>query len=232
MALDLVSVICPGMSVKVIPKNYKGRGSAIDDGITWGKFPIVSYPNDIYTNWMTQNGVNLGFTTLNSNEWANIKGITQGALGVVQAATGDTMGGLSSNIGGIQTIFDEMQQEYRRSFTPYQLEGSLNSGDVATAGGFNRLFFSRMTITEDYAKRIDKYFSRFGYRINDIKTPNLTSRTSFNYIKVGGMDELISGNIPSNDLEEINRIFRKGVTIFHDYSKIGNYTVANPIVTP
>ena len=34
------------------------KGRAFDDGITWGKFPIISYPNDIYTNWMTQNSVN------------------------------------------------------------------------------------------------------------------------------------------------------------------------------
>lgn len=232
MALDIISVICPGMSIKVIPKNYKGKGTAFDDGITWGKFPIISYPNDIYTNWMTQNGVNLGFTTLNANEWANVKGIGAGIGGVIQASIGSGTEGLNTAIGGMQTIFDEMQQEYRRSFTPYQLEGSLNSGDVATAGGFNRLFFSRMTITEDFARRIDKYFSRFGYRVNDVKTPNLNSRSKFNYIKVGGMDELIHGDIPANDLEEINSIFRKGVTIFHNYNDIGNYTISNPIVTP
>lgn len=232
MALDVLSVICPGMSIKVIPLNYKGKSTAFDDGITWGKFPIISYPNDIYTNWMTQNGVNLGFTTLNAQEWAGVKGVGAGVAGLIQASTGSGVEGLETAVGGLQTIFDEMQQEYKRTFTPYQLEGSLNTGDVATAGGFNRLFFSRMTITEDFARRIDKYFSRFGYRVNDVKTPNLASRSKFNYIKVGGMDELVHGDIPSNDLEEINAIFRKGVTIFHNYNDIGNYTISNPIVTP
>lgn len=233
MAMDILSVICPGMSIKVVPINYKGKSTAFDDGITWGKFPIISYPNDIYTNWMTQNGINLGFTTLNAHEWANVKGGMQMVGGLLQGTVGgDSVGGISNVVGGYQNIFDQMQQEYRRSFTPYQLEGSLNTGDVATAGGFNRLFFSRMTITEQFARRIDKYFSRFGYRVNDIKTPNLNSRSKFNYIKVGGMDELIHGDIPANDLEEINSIFRKGVTIFHNYNDIGNYTVSNPIVTP
>lgn len=233
MAVDIISVLCPGMSIKAIPKNYKGKGTAFDDGITFGKFPQVSYPNDLYTNWLTQNGVNLGFTTLNANEWANVKGGLQMIGGIAQTAWGgDVAGGASNVIGGYQNIFNEMQEEYRRSFTPLQLQGSLNSGDVATAGGFNRLFFSRMTITEDFARRIDKYFSRFGYRVNDVKTPNLNSRTKFNYIKVGGMDELIHGDIPANDLEEINSIFRKGVTIFHNYNDIGNYTISNPIVTP
>lgn len=230
MGIDIVSVICPGMSIKVIPINYKGKGAAFDDGISWGKLPIISYPNDIYTNWMTQNGVNLGFTTLNANEWANVKGVGSAIGGMIQASMGSPIEGIHTGISGMQTIFDEMQQEYRRSFTPYQLEGSLNTGDVATAGGFNRLFFSRMTITESFARRIDKYFSRFGYRVNDVKTPNLNSRLHFNFIKVGGQDELVHGNIPASALEEINGVFRKGVTIFHDYDSIGNYTINNPIV--
>ena len=69
-------------------------------------------------------------------------------------------------------------------------------------------------------------------KVNIVKTPNLKSRTQFNFIKVGGMDELISGNIPASDLEKINEICRKGVTIFHDYTNFGNYTISNPIVTP
>ena len=43
------------------------------------------------------------------------------------------------------------------------------------------------------------------------------------------MDELITGEIPASDLEKINNICRKGVTIFHSYTNIGNYTISNPI---
>ena len=85
-----------------------------------------------------------------------------------------------------------------------------------------------MSIKQEFARSIDQYFSRFGYKVNTVKTPNLNSRQVFNYIKVGGMDELVSGNIPSTDLEEINSIFRKGTTIFHNYNNIGNYTISNP----
>ena len=45
------------------------------------------------------------------------------------------------------------------------------------------------------------------------------------------MDELVSGNIPASDLEKINSVLRKGVTIFHDYSNFGDYTISNPIVS-
>ena len=89
-----------------------------------------------------------------------------------------------------------------------------------------------MSIKREYAIVIDRYFSRFGYKVNEVKTPNLNSRTQFNFIKVGGTDELVHGNIPASDLEKINQIFRKGVTIFHNYSNIGDYTISNTIVTP
>ena len=94
-------------------------------------------------------------------------------------------------------------------------------------GGFN---LYNMTITYSYAKKIDDFFSRFGYKVNEVKTPNLNSRSKFNFIKVGGMDELVTGSIPASDLETINSIFRKGVTIFHNYNDIGNYLIDNPIV--
>jgi hypothetical protein len=31
-------------------------------------------------------------------------------------------------------------------------------------------------------------------------------------------------------LEKINSIFRKGVTIFHNYNNFGDYTISNPII--
>ena len=52
------------------------------------------------------------------------------------------------------------------------------------------------------------------------------------FIKVGGTDNLISGKIPARDLDEINAICRRGVTIFHNLTNFGDYTINNPIVTP
>ena len=86
-----------------------------------------------------------------------------------------------------------------------------------------------MSCRYEFAKICDDYLSRYGYKVNEIKQPNLKTRTKFNFIKVGGLDDLIHGDIPATDLEEINNIFRKGVTIFHSYSDFGNYTISNPI---
>jgi hypothetical protein len=109
-------------------------------------------------------------------------------------------------------------------------QGNVNSGDIIASSNNLGFYFYKMCMKKEYAKICDDYLSRFGYKINEVKTPNILSRKEFNFIKVGGRDELVSGNIPATDLEEINNIFRKGVTIFHDYDTFGNYTINNPIV--
>ena len=61
-------VLTPGCSVKFVPLNYKGVTENYSYAFSGAKFPMCSWNSDAYTNWLTQNGVNLGFTTLNQNE--------------------------------------------------------------------------------------------------------------------------------------------------------------------
>ena len=54
-----------------------------------------------------------------------------------------------------------------------------------------------------YAKIIDKYFSMYGYKINDLKLPNISGRSNWNYVKTIGCN--ILGDIPQEDMEKIKR---------------------------
>lgn len=83
----------------------------------------------------------------------------------------------------------------------------------------------------EYMRIIDNFFSRFGYKINRLKTPNITGRRYFNYVQVASSDDVASGSIPQKYMKEINNAFRKGITIWHDHSKIGDYSVSNTIVS-
>ena len=63
---NVKGVLCPGASVRLTPTNYKGIASNDNESMMLGKFPICNYSVDMYTNWLTQNSVNvpaLGFTT-------------------------------------------------------------------------------------------------------------------------------------------------------------------------
>lgn len=216
---QLRGAIGVGCSIKLYPKDYSVKGSNTSTvenklhSIDAGKLPTCPWLNDAYTNWLTANSVNMALNV---------------GKDIMQVAGGITTGQVGGVVGGFSGILGQVASIYEHSLQPASAKGGLNQGDLnfACRNTFNTY---PMSIKKEVAVIIDRYFSRFGYKVNEVKTPNLNSRTVFNFIKVGGMDELVSGEIPATDLEEINTIFRKGVTIFHDYSKIGNYTVSNPI---
>lgn len=225
MGFDIVSAVCPGGSGKLIPGDHYGYKYVSGEqnqpyynymySMPLAKLPACSWLSDTYTNWLTKNGI-------------ASTGLTESLI----AIGGGAITGNWLNVGvGFVGILSALSEIQDKKNAPDIVKGNVDSGDINFAyqddGG---LTLSNMTLTYSYAKKIDDFFSRFGYKVNEVKTPNLNSRSKFNFIKVGGMDELVSGSIPASDLETINGIFRKGVTIFHNYNDIGNYTVNNPIV--
>lgn len=209
----VLGAISPGCAIRIIPTNYKNLSMVNDEGLDAPKLPTCGWINDAYTNWLTQNAVNIPLSI---------------ATDTLKTVGGALTGQGGSALGGLASITSTLTQIYEKSLTPQTAKGGVNQGDLTYARrlGWNIYHYS---IKKEYASIIDKYFSRFGYKVNEVKTPNLKSRTNFNFIKVGGMDELVHGEIPASDLEKINSIFRKGVTIFHDYNNFGNYTISNPV---
>lgn len=225
--VEITGILTPSCSIRAVPKNYKGLSKSYNDGIQGAKYPICSWNNDLFTNWMTQQGVNI------SLEYAKDI-MTIGAGVAAGIATGGVAGALGAGLAssGITGILSTMAQVRQHSLVPPQARGNVNGGDVGAANNKLTITMQLIQVKEEYIKTIDAYFSRFGYKVNEVKTPNLASRTQFNFIKVGGNDELITGDIPASDLSQINEICRKGVTIFHNYSNFKDYTISNPIVTP
>lgn len=70
-----------------------------------------------------------------------------------------------------------------------------------------------------------------GYKVNRLKTPNVTGRAFFNFVQVASSDDPCYASIPEMYLDEIIKSFRRGITIWHDASKIGDYSVNNVIVS-
>lgn len=219
-----------GCSIRLDPLNYKNGFFDADDpstiidnrrlrtyGLTCGKFPTCSWNSDSFTNWITTNAVNIG-----------ISGLTAAAQIGVGASTGDVMMATE----GIGNVASELREVYNHSLIPNQAQGNINSADVLFSSSSLGFSIYRMTIKKEYAAIIDQYLSRYGYKVHEVKTPTLHNRTQFDFIKVGGSDNLISGKIPSQYLNEINAICRRGVTIFHNITNFGNYTISNPIVNP
>ena len=223
----LRGTITPGGSFKLFPVNYNNILNNNDDTINLGKYPIGAFTSDVYTNWLTQNGVNICGIKLNAEEKGYVGGALMAGLGIFQLASGNPygVGALSEGLGQVAST---MQESYRHSLTPDVVEGNLNTGDVNFTFGLNNFEFKRISIKNEYARIIDKYFSMYGYKVNDLKLPNVNGRLNWNYVKTIGCN--IIGDIPQEDLQKIKNIFDKGVTFWHNPNTFLDYSQNNTIV--
>lgn len=213
--------LSPGMNIRMYPKNYNSQSRNINEGLNVGKLPICSWNSDVYTNWLTQNGVNIGI-----NVGSSLLQIA-GGIGLSSTGAGSIAGG-SQIASGISGIASTLGQIYQHSLTPPQIEGNINNGDVTYSTGDNRISMYLTSIKQEYARIIDKYFSMFGYKVNIVKIPNLTNRLNWNYIKT--IDCNIHGYFPQKDIEELKQMFNSGLTIWHNVNTFLDYSQSNYII--
>ena len=228
---SLVGLQAPSCPMFIYPKNYK-KDDTSSSGYVWGlplaKIPQGSWNADMYTNWMTQNGVNiLGM---------RIDAPTSHAIGGSIEAL---IGGATKSFEGVGSGFGKMlgavTENYRASMIPNQIGGQTTIGDVTFAYDKLAPSYYKMQIREEYARIIDDWFSRFGYKINRVKLPNQVGRTYWNFVKIGASESIgYSTNqersVPAASMEIINTIYRNGTTIWHDHANIGNYSLNNSII--
>ena len=221
------------ISAKLVFKKYKTYDASTSDdnqmlnyGITYGKVPVCAWTTDYYTNWLTQNGVNV------QASWGKAAlGLAAGLAGIALAPfTGGSSAaiGIGTAVSTASSVMGTMAEVERAKSIPDQAHGSTNTGDLLFAMKRNAISCYSMSIRKEYAQCIDSYFSTFGYKVNKVKTPNVTGRTNWNYVKTVG--SYAEGNIPQDDLAEINRLFDKGITFWHTTSHFLDYTQTNNIV--
>ena len=174
------------------------------------------WSSDAFTNWLTQNAVNIS-TKLSLGVASTIGNIASGNI-------------LSSAMSIAGTIGDTIGQFYSAELLP-NIEGGENTGDVTFALEKNTFTFRAMRVKDENIKIIDDYFTRFGYKINRLKVPNITGRTYWNYVEIGNEEDIGEGDVPGNFMEIINNACRKGITIWHNHDNIGNYNLSNTIVS-
>lgn len=210
---DVRGSLTPGCSIKTFPVAYRGDVNNYDDSLTAGKFPQLNWATDQFTNWVTQNGVNVATN------------ITENLLSTgTNVASGNALNGVS----GLFNIANSVRQVQLAEKIPPQTRGNLNSGDVATSDDDNTFHYYSMSIKSEYAQIIDDYFSMFGYKINRVKQPNITGRRNWNYVKTINCN--FTGDIPQDDMRIIKQIFDNGITIWHNPNTMFDYSQNNDII--
>ena len=216
---NMLGAISPGCSIRLIPYNYKcGKTefnyvhTEVEESIVAGKLPTCGWTNDAYTNWLTQNAINIPLDI---------------ASDIIKTGVGVATGNVALAGGGLAGIGGTMAEIYQHSLIPTTAKGGVNQGDLNFA---DKLCFSvyKKCIKYEYAKIIDNYFDMFGYKVNDVKIPNITGRQNWNYVKT--IDCNFDGDIPQTDLNIIKAMFNGGVTFWHNPANILNYSLSNNII--
>ena len=218
-----------GCSIRLVPDpyykatpgtpSYSSIKSVDKYGLTAGKLPICSWNSDYYTNWCTQNAVNIGLNNINT------------AVGTISSlAQGDIIGGAMSLINGIG---QNVAKQYQADMVPNQAKGNTNTGDYSFSHNL-QFTLTAMTVRAEYAKIIDDWFDLFGYKTSRLKIPNQTGRQYWNFVQIaegesiGFTTDTIS--VPSASMDIINTAYQRGVTIWHNHDNIGDYSLNNTIV--
>lgn len=82
-----------------------------------------------------------------------------------------------------------------------------------------------MEIRREYAERIDKFFSRFGYAQNKFAVPNIHARSNWTFIQTEGC-YVVGNNIQNEHERSIETIFNNGITfwVYNGVSTIGDFS--------
>lgn len=213
--------ISPGCAIRCVPQRYKGKTENFTESINYGKFPVCAWTKDTYLNWMTQMGIN--------NQADAGAGILKIAASPLLGKLSGVEAGSDSFFNGAEDIFNAWEEERLQEFAPNQAMGNTNNGDVNFPLGLTNITFTHMSIKNEYAVILDQLFNRFGYTVRAIKTPNITGRPYWNFVKTGAEEKTVYGSIPQMYIDQINNAFSRGVTIWHNHANIGNFSLDNSI---
>lgn len=204
--------LLPDSKIMCWPQGYKGISDNVDEGISLGSYPVCTWVTNTYASWLAQrqtsNAMALSSAIINSGYNAMVGGVSQAAASLGSSA--------------ISIVTNDMKEGVTHSFSPAQARGNASSESTAITRGRYGFRATGMSITYDYAKSIDDYMSAFGYKVNRVKTPNITGRPSWNYVKT--VNAVVVGACPTPHSNNIKQMLNNGVTFWHgdfvgDYSR-------------
>ena len=134
---------------------------------------------------------------------------------------------INSTINGAQDLTNTFANFSKASKTPNTQRGGTNSTTALVNFGTYTIGVRKYTCRAEIARQIDDFLSVYGYNVSVVKTPNITGRASWNYVKTVAAN--MSGSVPAGYLAMFNRLLDSGVTFWHT-DDVGNYSLPNNII--
>ena len=214
--VEYSSITGGGINGKLVPFYYKNVEVNYDYSIEKGKLPTCGWVGDAYINWLSANAVNISYN--------NLKAGASLIMGGVNLLSGD-LEGASQIGGGIGGILNTLIEKEKASRLPDTFSGNVASGDINYSSGNSGYSYNKLTLKPEYLTQLDNFFSMYGYKVNELKIPNLYSRPNWNYIKTINVN--LIGEIPQEDMVELRSLFNQGITLWHNPATFLDYSQNN-----
>ena len=179
------------------------------------------------------NAISSGASALGSILQGNLLGAVSGGVGVASSVLNASYESQKNDLSRERSEYDVYALQLRQSADESRAKKLANtphagSSSTAVATETKGFYYNYVSIRRQYAERIDKYFTMFGYAQNIVGVPNIHARQYFTYVKTTG--SCVSGSIPQDDRETIDTIFDRGIRFWTNYDYFENYTVNNAII--
>lgn len=164
---------------------------------------------------------------------AGLAAITAAATpGAITA--GQITGSMSLNQQRAEYEMDEALHKVAFQFGDANYEPNITIGtavpNIAVGAGYLSYRFYHAHIRDDEMVKVDNYLSVYGYAINNVKTPILTGRPHWNFLKT--RDCVIGGDMPASSKSAIANIIDGGIFFWNSTgtpatvnSNIGNFMI-------
>lgn len=251
-----------GGMIEMHPASYNGVLENYDSKLVMNNFPKCSWNYDAYQAWVANGGQYKAKYDYDMIQKKGAIAIAQSGLSAVSSVAnqGTQMAslkkpsnfpakyGISGAVNAVQGVASieqtylsnvEARDKVSFEFKDARYEPNIIVGqqvaNIAVGYKFLGFRFFNMHVRDDEAKRLDDFFSVYGYSVNKVKKPNLTGRSYWNFVKTEAA--VISGNMPASSRKAIADIFNGGIFFWHTPANLGNFgahtshgTIDNPIV--
>lgn len=190
------------------PQGYEGNPK---------DFAVIKYDDaqapflcDAFSSWLAANTTQLGVSTANSIFQGAVTGAMMSAMaGPVGSGVGVAVGAAGAFLNVASTFAKVADRAKDPTAIGGQQAGSVMEILMNTYG-YSVNWLHPYTAN---LRSIDQFFSRFGYRTNRFKKPNVDTRPKWNYVKTS--DAVCRGPFPKKAQIYMQNIMNNGVTFWH-----------------
>lgn len=217
----------PKPSMQFFPINYRKvastgtqRNTYEQEGLFYENFPSVNYATDTFKAWVSQYGMSFVVETAAK--------VGVGVAGMAASiGAGNTMGAIGAGMGVVNAATEAYQTIRDHDIHSSQMHGGVSVSGLAYAREAIGFRVTEYSISVEDAMRIDHYLTRYGYRVEKVKVPNVRGRQFVNYVKTNGA--IVSGNVAVDAKVQMERALDQGVSFWHT-DAVGAPLTSNPIV--